>query len=766
MGDELMKRKTQLFIRLLTIAALLFSILPIAALPVKADGYSVSSGTEGITVNGAYLEGGTSIWRGSLTAAAGTLPDELIVTDGISNFTSSDTGNNHTYVYNRESGIITIFGISADVTISARPVVSSVLVGPASVTITKGTTQQFKAVVSGTWNPSQSVTWRLKGYKGDAVESPLSSGTTISAAGLLTVAADETCNIIIVTAVSTVDTTKSGYGTAAIVAPAAGTISSVLVGPASVTITKGTTQQFKAVVSGSGTPSQSVTWSLKGYKGDAVESPLSSGTTISAAGLLTVAADETCNIIIVTAASTVDTTKSGYGTAAIVAPANYIVSYVNNLPESVSGTLPSEQKFIESIVLSTNQMSCKDKTSSADLSFSNASGSNSSMKVAAAIQSKGTADGWTDGKNHYADGATYSTKANLTLYPNFTFTAAYLPITLPDPGTYPKHVFLGWYDAETGGNRIGGKGDSFTPADAVTIYYAQWRTRTDEEKIQIKDVTYTTDPQHANSGMAYVGDKLIASVSPGCDSGCTYALEDNEGNQLISQSSNHFDSLPESYAGKTILIHVTAGNDSDYTGSAKSALITISAAPVTTDNHGNTIIDKLIRIVIKRLHDLFRVRFNGALGNATAVTLSRVSSFGELAPVLHQQLYGIEAENDQMKVQADGTTVTLKSAYLDTLEPGTYYLTVTYGQVESDPVIFKVQEASQAAAKPALWCITYLDSNGNTVSVQWVETGKAPVKPAGYDYPDIANVSSNQDVRPLSRKMNSRYLVPDTADKG
>ena len=75
-----------------------------------------------------------------------------------------------------------------------------------------------------------------------------------------------------------------------------------------------------------------------------------------------------------------------------------------------------------------------------------------------------------------------------------------------------------------------------------------------------------------------------------------------------------------------------------------------------------------------------------------------------------------------------------------------------------------VRKAS--AEKKGLWCITYLDSRGNTVSVQWVETGKAPIKPAGYSYPDISNVSANQDVRPTSDRIDTGYVVPNTADQG
>lgn len=61
--------------------------------------------------------------------------------------------------------------------------------------------------------------------------------------------------------------------------------------------------------------------------------------------------------------------------------------------------------------------------------------------------------------------------------------------------------------------------------------------------------------------------------------------------------------------------------------------------------------------------------------------------------------------------------------------------------------------------------ITYLDCKGNTVSVQWVKYGGTATAPAGFNYPTVANVSAHQDVKPLSCTANSKYLVPNTADK-
>ena len=85
------------------------------------------------------------------------------------------------------------------------PTVTSVSVSPNPATVQKGGTQQFTAIVSGTNNPAQTVSWSLSG-----AEKP---GTSISTGGLLTVAADETAATLTVTATSTVDATKGGTAT-------------------------------------------------------------------------------------------------------------------------------------------------------------------------------------------------------------------------------------------------------------------------------------------------------------------------------------------------------------------------------------------------------------------------------------------------------------------------------------------------------------------------------------------------------------------------
>ena len=90
------------------------------------------------------------------------------------------------------------YTLTGTVTVSAT--VTGVTVDPATATVEKGSTRQFNATVNGA--TSMAVTWAVTGNS--------SAGTTISATGLLTVAADETAATLTVTATSTADNTKSG----------------------------------------------------------------------------------------------------------------------------------------------------------------------------------------------------------------------------------------------------------------------------------------------------------------------------------------------------------------------------------------------------------------------------------------------------------------------------------------------------------------------------------------------------------------------------
>jgi hypothetical protein len=210
---------------------------------------------------------------------------------------------------------------TAAVSVASAPAsVSGVSVSPASATVIQGGTQTFTAAVAGTGGPAQTVTW--------SVEGAAAAGTAINSSGVLTVAGGESAKSLTVRAASTVDSGKSG--TATVTVKPAITVSGVSVSPAAASVIQGRTQTFTAAVTGTGSPAQTVTWSVEGA---AV-----SGTAISANGVLTVAEGETAKSLTVRAASTVDSGKSGAATVT-VRPKNVTVTF----HKTGGGSTPSAQ---------------------------------------------------------------------------------------------------------------------------------------------------------------------------------------------------------------------------------------------------------------------------------------------------------------------------------------------------------------------------------------------------------------------------------------
>lgn len=212
-----------------------------------------------------------------------------------SNPSAADYDNTYEgYLTNKPSDVNSEYSKwQKDVAEKANVKVESVTVTPATVTVDKGKTQQFAASVKGTNNPSQTVTWRVSSTK-----------STISATGLLTVSASETATTLTVTAISSADPTKSSTATVAV-----RSVTSVTISPTSASVEKGKTKQFSASVKGVNSPSQAVKWTINSTK-----------STISAAGLLTVAAAETAKTLTVKVTSTADSTKSASATVTVITP--------------------------------------------------------------------------------------------------------------------------------------------------------------------------------------------------------------------------------------------------------------------------------------------------------------------------------------------------------------------------------------------------------------------------------------------------------------
>jgi uncharacterized protein YjdB len=185
------------------------------------------------------------------------------------------------------------------------PSILSVTVSPGNASLAKGETFQFSAAVTGTGAYSAAVAWTIGGKP--------SAGTTVSADGLLSVAADETAAALTLSAASVSNNAKYGIAAITVTDPPPPSILSVTVSPANPSVAKGGTAQFSAAVTGTGAYSRAVVWTVDGKT--------AAGTGISAAGLLSVAADETAATLTVTAASTANSAKYGSVTANVVEPA-------------------------------------------------------------------------------------------------------------------------------------------------------------------------------------------------------------------------------------------------------------------------------------------------------------------------------------------------------------------------------------------------------------------------------------------------------------
>lgn len=182
-----------------------------------------------------------------------------------------------------------------------NPEVTSVSVTPGTPKVAKGGTQQFTAAVAGSNNVIGTVNWTIDGNK--------SYGTKINRNGLLSVAADETAEKIIVRATSTWDITKYTKVTVTVEGNETPQVTSVSVTPKTASVQAGKTVQFKAQSNVQNGAPETVKWSVSGNK--------SSQTKVSSTGLLTVAANETASKLTVKAESTFDKTKYDVATVTV-----------------------------------------------------------------------------------------------------------------------------------------------------------------------------------------------------------------------------------------------------------------------------------------------------------------------------------------------------------------------------------------------------------------------------------------------------------------
>lgn len=183
-------------------------------------------------------------------------------------------------------------------TASTEPRVTGISIAGNDISVKKGESLTFTAVVSGTVS-DKSVNW--------SVENKNSTNTVITPEGVLTVGNDEAVGEITVKATSVADSSKFATKTVTVLAESP-YIDNVVISPKTAVVSPKGTLQFEAEVSGTQTD-KSVSWSVSGNT--------DAGTTISDSGLLTVAAGEVASSITVTVTANQDATKMDSATVTI-----------------------------------------------------------------------------------------------------------------------------------------------------------------------------------------------------------------------------------------------------------------------------------------------------------------------------------------------------------------------------------------------------------------------------------------------------------------
>ena len=103
---------------------------------------------------------------------------------------------------------------------------------------------------------------------------------------------------------------------------------------------------------------------------------------------------------------------------------------------------------------------------------------------------------------------TVTTASNLNLYAKWNDGAV---LILPTPNARTGYSFNGWYDAASGGKKIGNAGENYTPTAAVTLY-AQWAINTGIENTNSQQQGISIFPNPAKDEIFIKSDLQIENV--------------------------------------------------------------------------------------------------------------------------------------------------------------------------------------------------------------------------------------------------------------
>ncbi|MGG4144216.1 Ig-like domain-containing protein, partial [Paenibacillus algorifonticola] len=177
------------------------------------------------------------------------------------------------------------------------PTINSVTVSPSTASVVQGGSRQLTAAVDAAGGAATTVTWTSS----DA------SKVAVNSTGNVTVAADAALGDYMITATSTVDSSKKGTSTITVTeAPA---INSVTVSPSTASVVQGGSEQLTATVDAVGGAAATVTWT----------SSDASKVAVNSTGNVTVAANATPGDYTITATSTVNSSKKDTSTITVTA---------------------------------------------------------------------------------------------------------------------------------------------------------------------------------------------------------------------------------------------------------------------------------------------------------------------------------------------------------------------------------------------------------------------------------------------------------------
>ncbi|GIP45048.1 hypothetical protein J45TS6_35070 [Paenibacillus sp. J45TS6] len=215
------------------------------------------------------------------------------------------------------------------VTVTRASAVTSVSIDPSTAEVVQGGNQQLTATVTVVGNAAQTVNW---------TKSDISGKISVDKNGLVTVAPDTNPGYYTIIATSTADSSK--YATSIITVRPAPAVKSVSVDPNGFEVKQGENRQLTATVDVVGGAAQTVHWTSDDTSGKVL---------VDETGKVTVASDATPGDYIITATSTVDSSK--YATSVVTVTRASLVTSVSIDPSRAEVVQGGNQQLTATVTV-------------------------------------------------------------------------------------------------------------------------------------------------------------------------------------------------------------------------------------------------------------------------------------------------------------------------------------------------------------------------------------------------------------------------------